>query len=59
MLKSFIIYSVIITGLVFIESNKSIFDIFHLSALLVFITSPIFMFFYCCIEELNNSPRSK
>ena len=59
MLKSFIIYSIIITGLVFIESDKAILNTIHLSILFSLLTSPIFIAVYAFIDEFGNSPRSQ
>ena len=59
MLKYFIIYSLIITGLVFIESDKNILDVIHLSILFSLLTSPIFIAVYAFIDEFSSSPRNQ
>jgi len=59
MLKSFIIYSIIITGLIFIESDKNILDVIHLSILFSLLTSPIFIAVYAFIDEFGSSSKSQ
>jgi len=59
MLKSFIIYSIIITGLVFIENHNNILNTIHISILFSLLTSPIFIAVYAFIDEFGNSPRNQ